>query len=101
MDDDLPEEVKKQFLERHSGLPLLGSSTLARCYLTNSFDRIEHHMLCDGSQDVFCIVSFLRAQLTSSYHTEFAFVFGKALVAPMKALSIQKIEHQAALLASV
>ena len=99
-DDDLPEEIKKQFLEWLSGLHLLGSLTIPRSYFTDSFDRIELHMIGDNSQDVFCAVVFLRARLASSSQTELAFVFGKARVAPMKALSTPKLEFQAALLAS-
>ena len=99
-DDDLPEEIKKQFLEWHSGLHLLGSLTIPRIYFTEPFDQIELHMFGDSSQDVFCAVAFLRARLASSHQTELAFVFGKARVAPMKALSIPKLELQAALLAT-
>ena len=99
-DDDLPEEIKKQFLEWHSGLHLLGSLTIPRSYFTEPFDRIELHMFGDSLQDVFCAVAFLRARLASSHQTELAFVFGKARVAPMKALSFPKLELQAALLAT-
>ena len=96
-DDDLPEEIKKQFLEWHSGLHLLGSLTIPRSYFTELFDRIELHMFRDSSQDVFCAVAFLRARLVSSHQTELAFVFGKARVAP---ISIPKLELQEALLAT-
>ena len=57
-------------------------------------------MFGDSSQDVFCAVAFLRARLASSHQIELAFVFGKARVAPMKALPIPKLEIQAALLAN-
>ena len=57
-------------------------------------------MFGDNSQDVFGAVAFLRARLVSSHQTKLAFVFGKARVAPMKALSIPKLELQAALLAT-
>ena len=99
-DDDLLEEIKMQFLEWHSGLHLLGSLTILRSYFTEPFDRIELHMFGDSSQDVFCAVAFVRAQLVSSHQTDLAFVFGKVRVAPMKALSIPKLELQAALLAT-
>ena len=99
-DDDLPEEIKKQFIEWHSGLHLLGSLTILRSYFTEPFDRIELHMFGDSLQDVFCAVAFLRARLVSAHQTELAFVFGKARVAPMKALSSPKLELQAALLAT-
>ena len=61
-------------------------------------DRIELLIFGDISQDVFCAVDFLRARLISSHKTEISFVFGKALFAPMKALSIPKLEHKDALL---
>ena len=99
-DDDLPEEIKQQFLDWHSGLPLLGTLTIPRSYFTEPFDRCELHTFGDSSQDVFCAVSFLRARLAKSQKTELAFVFGKARVAPMKMLSIPKLELQAALLAT-
>ena len=54
----------------------------------------------DSSQDVFCAVGCFRARNFEIQKTEIAFFFGKARVAPMKALSIPKLEMQAALLAS-
>ena len=99
-DDDIPQEIKKQFLEWHSGLHLLVSLTIPRSYFTEPFDRIELHMFGDSSQDVFWAVAFLRTRLASSHQTELAFVLGKARVAPIKALSIPKLELQADLLAN-
>ena len=99
-DDDLPQEFKKQFFDWHSALRLLGSLTKPRSYFTDPFDQIQLHMFGDSSQDVFCAVAFLRARLASSHQTELAFVFGKARVAPMKALSIPKLQLQAVFLAA-
>ena len=83
-DNDLPEEIKKQFLEWSSGLHLLGSLTIPRSYFTEPFDRIELHLFGDSSQDVFCAVAFLRARLARSNQIELTFVFGKACVAPIE-----------------
>ena len=59
--DDLPEEIKKQFLEWHSGLHLLGSLTISLSYFTDPFDRIELHIFGDSSQDVHVpSLSFVR-----------------------------------------
>ena len=99
-DDDLAQEIKKQFLDWHSGLHLLGSLTIPRGFFTDPFDRIELHMFGDSSHDVFGAVAFLLARLASSHQTELAFVFGEALVEPMKALSNPKLELQTALLAT-
>ena len=100
LDDELPEDIGDKFLEWHSGLPLLGQLTIPRCYFTEPVDQIELQMLGDSSQDVFCAVGFLRARLSSSHKSQICFIFDKARVAPMKALSIPKLELQAALLAT-
>ena len=59
-------------------------------------------MFGDSSQDVFSAVAFLRGKVatTTGHTTELAFVFGKARVAPMKALTIPKLELQTSLLAA-
>ena len=58
------------------------------------------HMFRDSSQEVFCAVGFLHARLSNLHKFQMSFIFGKARVAPMKALSIPKLELQAALLAT-
>ena len=57
-------------------------------------------MFGDSSDEVFFAVAFLGARVKTSLETQVAVVFGKARVAPMKALSIPKLELQAALLAT-
>ena len=65
-------------------------------------ENVEFHVFGDRSQDVFSAVAFLRARVDSNEGTEtqLDFVFGKTRVAPMKALTIPKLELQMALLAS-
>ena len=99
-DDELPEDIRDKFLEWQSGFPLLGQLTIPRCYFAETSDQIELHMFGDSSKDVFYAVGFLRARLSSSHKTQISFIFGKAPVAPMKALSIPKLELLAALLAT-
>ena len=59
-------------------------------------------MFGDSSQEVFCAVAFLRAQVnTYSWpKIKLAFVLGKTRVAPIKVMTIPKLELQAALLAA-
>ena len=57
-------------------------------------------MFGDSSQEVFCAVGFLRARIIDTHETKLAFILDKARVAPMKAISIPKLELQASLLAT-
>ncbi|XP_063711138.1 uncharacterized protein LOC134839491 [Symsagittifera roscoffensis] len=98
--DPVLNELCRRFTEWQSGLPVLGQLKISRCYYDFPIDEVELHMLGDSSLDVFCSVAFLRAQKDAYSKCQLAFVFGKAKVAPMKTLSIPKLELQAALLAS-
>ena len=60
-------------------------------------------MFGDSSQGVFSEVGFLRALVTcisGEITTELTFVLGKARVAPIKVVTVPKLELQAALLAA-
>ena len=99
-DNNLPDNVSKKFLEWAAELPNLSEITIPRCYFRGTMRIVELHVFGDSSQDVFAAVAFLRARVSRNERTEtqLAFVFGKARVAPMKALTIPKLELQAALL---
>ena len=61
-------------------------------------------MFGDSSQDVSSAVGFLRAQVTCTsgkITTELVFVLGKARVAPMKVMTVPKLELQTVLLAAL
>ena len=99
-DDPLPEDLSQRFNDWCTGLPLLQELTIPRAFFPGPIDELELHMFGDSSQDVFCAVGFLRARCCQSSSTELSFVVGKARVAPMKAMTIPKLELQAALLAA-
>ena len=63
-------------------------------------ESFELHVFGDSSKEVFGAVAFLRARQKSDGSTQLAFVIGKGRVAPMKSLTIPKLELHAALLAS-
>ena len=99
-DEPLSAKLQEKFIEWHTLLPILGRLTISRCFFDTPVDQIELHMFGDSSQDVFCSVAFLRGRSVVTNEAKIAFVLGKARVAPMKTLSILKLELQAALLAS-
>ena len=101
-DNNLPDDFSEKFLEWAAELPKLSEITMPRSYFRGIMESVELHVFGDSSQDVFSAVAFLRAIVDSNEGTEtqLAFVFGKARVAPMKALTIPKLELQAALLAA-
>ena len=102
-DDELPQDMVQRFLVWSADLPKLENIKIPRSYFSGPFDNIELHMFGDSSQDIFSAVAFLRARVktpTGEEKTELAFVLGKARVAPMKVMTVPKLELQAALLAA-
>ena len=101
-DKVLPDDMIDRFSAWSSDLPKLGNLTVARSFFSGEFDSTELHVFGDSSQEVFSAVAFLRSKVRSgpTTHTEIAFILGKARVAPMKCLTVPKLELQAALLAT-
>ena len=101
-DKELPKDTVERFLEWSIELPKLAEITILRSYFSGNFEHLELHVFGDSSQEVFSAVAFLRAQVNTSSgpKTELAFVLGKARVAPMKVMTVPKLELQAALLAA-
>ena len=99
-DDPLPNDLFRRFTKWHSGLPILEQLTINCCYFDFPVDEVELHVFGDSSLNVFCSVAFLHAQKNAYSKSQLAFLFGKTRIAPMKVLSIPKLEIQAALLAT-
>ena len=101
-DDNLPDDIVTKFLEWSKELSTLNEITIPRSYFCQTVETIELHVFDDSSQDAFSAVSFLRGKLINDHDvvTQLAFVFGKVRVAPMKALTVPKLELQVALLAA-
>ena len=102
-DAELPKDTVDRFLAWCVELPRLAEITIPRSFFSGPFQHLELHMFGDSSQDVFSAVGFLRAQVTCTRRkiiTELAFVLSKARVAPMKVMTVPKLELQAALLAA-
>ena len=84
-------------------LPKLENIKIPRIYFTGPFDNVELHKFDDSSQDNFSAVAFVRARVTTptgELKTELAFELRKARVAPMKVMTVPKLELQAAVYAA-
>ena len=94
-DDELPKDTVDRFIAWCVELPRLAEITIPRNYSSGPFQHLELHMFGDTSQDVFSAVGFLRAQVTCTsgeIRTELTFVLGKTRVAPLKVLTVPKLE---------
>ena len=95
--------MAQRFLVWSADLPKLENIKIPRSYFSVPFDNIQLHLFVDSSQDIFSAVAFLRARVKTPLgeeKTELAFVLGKARVAPMKVMTVPKLDLQAALLAA-
>ena len=99
-DEVLSEELTEEFLHWSKALPEVSTLELQRCYFSEPVESHELHVFGDSSKEVFAAVAFLRARQKSDGSTQLACVIRKGRVAPMKSLTIPKLELQAALLAS-
>ena len=90
-DDELPVDIKTKFPAWHSGLPSLGKMSIKRSYFYAPVAWVELHIFGDSSEECFRAVAFFRSRVKISLETQVGFVFGKARVAPMKALPIPNL----------
>lgn len=101
-DDTVPESTSKEWLKWLQQLHLLDSFKVDRCVKPSGFgdiDTAQLHHFCDASQDGYGMVSYLLLKNNcSEMHS--AFIMGKARVAPLKTVTIPRMELIAATMAS-
>ncbi|XP_062713510.1 uncharacterized protein LOC134290392 [Aedes albopictus] len=81
-------------------LPLLGEVKIPRCYFgtlsSKSLQNLQVHIFVDASEVAYACVAYLRLRCTEGIRC--AFVASKTKVAPLKPLSIPRLELQAAMI---
>ena len=83
-----------EFLRWKQQLPIVAETSINRRYFNREMDKDELHVFADASEDTMCAVAHLRSQ-PKKYSAVLAFVNGKSRVAPMRHLSIPRLELQA------
>ncbi|XP_074657307.1 uncharacterized protein LOC141910513 [Tubulanus polymorphus] len=99
-DAELPEEDVVQWRELLQDLPKLSEVTIPRCFKPTDVEpvRRELHLFCDASEKAFGAVAYFRMMMPDGT-TRCCFVMSKTRVAPLKKMSIVRLELQAAVLA--
>ena len=97
-DKEVEPGEEAEFLRWKEKLPIVAETSIARKYFYTARDKIELHVFADASEDTMCSVAYLRSQ-AKEYSADLAFVIGKCRMAPMRHLSIPRLEQQAAVMA--
>ncbi|XP_065361998.1 uncharacterized protein LOC135955572 [Calliphora vicina] len=97
-DDALPGELNEMWNNWRQELQNVINVKVPRFYFRNGFpSRLELHVFVDASEDAFGAVSYWRS-INADNKIEVTFVAAKTRCAPLKAMSIPRLELQAAVL---
>ena len=98
-DDELPRSLQGEWTSWCEELTELGKLAIPRCYSLKpgGVANVQLHVFCDASELAFAAVGYFRFQLNDGT-VDTALVTAKSRVAPLKPLSIPRLELQAALL---
>ena len=94
-DERLNEEDKQIFKDWINEMQTIRETSLPRMYFSAIPQNVQLHIFCDASLEARCILAFFRAETDAG--NEVSFVLGKCRIAPIKHLSIPRLELQAAL----
>ena len=97
-DDPIPEETKAKWQRWRTELMQLERISIPRCFKPDNFDRVirtELHHFSDASTEGYGQCSYLRL-VNEDGRVHCAFVMGKSRVAPLKSVTIPRLELTAA-----
>ena len=101
-DDPLPDDVLMRWEKWRNELPLLEKVKVSRCVKPPEFEdllKIEIHSFADASEKGIGAVSYLRmVNVKNEVHV--SFLMAKSRVAPIRAMSIPRLELTAAVVAA-
>ena len=91
-DKELNEENRHAFEKWASEMIQVNQMVLKRTYFESGVNKVDLHIFSDALLEAMCMVACLRKQENG----EVAFVIGKCRVAPIRNMSVAKLEMQAA-----
>ena len=99
-DDPIPDRHSAQWQDWLANLPRLSDFKVERCLKPKDYgqpDKVEIHHFCEASNSGYGTVSYLRMKNNNGIHC--AFLTSKARVAPLKQVTIPRLELTAAAVA--
>ena len=99
-DGDVPEEIRRKWSRWLASIPELQRFTVQRCWKPVGFEnaQVQVHHFADASENGFGTASYLRLN-NETDDVECNLIMSKARVAPLKQVSIPRMELSAATLA--
>jgi hypothetical protein len=100
-DDPVPEEVRQRWEKFRRDLLILDKMNVPRCVAPTGFEEVtsvELHHFSDASTTGYGQCSYIRL-VNSEQEVHCAFIMGKSRVAPLKHITIPRLELSAALVA--
>lgn len=95
-DDPIPHEIQRRFNEYYADLVLLPQFAIPRWYSTHATQKMDIVGFCDASERAYGAVVYLRTRLNSEIRA--SLVCAKTKVAPIKTLTIPRLELLGAVL---
>ena len=97
-DEEIPQDVAKQYLDWVQEIPSLKELSINRHYGWQRGSNVQLHVFADASEMGLCVVAYLRYEIDGK--VKISFVMVKTRAASIKTTTIPKLELQAALHAS-
>lgn len=97
-DDEVPHSIKKEWVDFYSNLSLLSSFKLKRWLKTDAKSKIQIHAFCDASEKAYGTAIYIRVENSGGIHC--ALLSAKSRVAPIKTVTIPRLELLAAVVLS-
>ncbi|XP_037957490.1 uncharacterized protein LOC119687300 [Teleopsis dalmanni] len=94
-DESLPQALYSAWIELHSQFTIISSFKFSR-YVLLSNSKVQIHGFCDASLDAYGACIYVRCERSTAFESQL--LCSKSKVAPLKTLTIPKLELSAALL---
>ncbi|XP_065079347.1 uncharacterized protein LOC135702242 [Ochlerotatus camptorhynchus] len=102
-DERVPEDIFGRWIKWTSLFPKISHLRIPRCYfkdaIKKTYEQLQLHIFVDASESAFSAVAYFRV-VNAKGESECSIVAAKTKVAPLKPLSIPRLELQAAVLGS-